>query len=163
MTAGEVKALLGLVPLPHEGGFYAETYRSARRVTADPPGGEVRSMATAIYYLLTQDTVSALHRLPGDEIYHFYQGDPVGMLLLYPDGSGQRVILGNDLHAGQRPQQVVKGGVWQGSRLLAGGAWALLGTTMAPGFSPEDYEPGDGRELTRGYPLFQEQIAMLTR
>src|SRR6185369_1787456 len=116
----------------------------------------------AIYYLLTPDTFSALHRLPADELFHFYSGDPVEMLQLAPDGSGRVVLIGNDLEAGQRPQVVVPRGTWQGCRLLAGGKVALLGTTVAPGFEFSHYEGGVRMELSAGYPDFSELITALT-
>jgi uncharacterized protein len=118
---------------------------------------------TAIYYLLTPDTFSALHRLPGDEVFHFYLGDPVEMLQLDPAGQGRLLTLGNDVLGGQSVQMVVPAGVWQGSQLKAGGAFALLGTTMAPGFDFTDYEAGDRAALTAHYPAFAEWIARLTR
>jgi predicted cupin superfamily sugar epimerase len=99
--------------------------------------------------------------LPSDEVFHFYLGDPVSMLQLWPDGTGRIVILGPDVRAGQSPQLVVPAGVWQGS-WLASGAWALLGTTMAPGFDFADYEAGDRLALTRAYPAFAEIIGRLT-
>lgn len=143
MTADEVIARLGLVPLPGEGGFFRETYRSATK--------------TAIYYLLTPTRHSRLHRLPGDEIYHFYLGDPVELLLLRPVGSGEVVVLGADLTM----QVVVPGGVWQGSRLVPGGRWALLGTTMSPGFEFAHFTPGDAEVLTGEYPAFAAMIRAL--
>jgi len=73
------------------------------------------------------------------------------------------VVLGNDLAAGERPQVVVEHGVWQGSRLRPGGAWALLGCTVSPGFEFEDYEPGDRAELMALWPEFAQTIAELTR
>lgn len=155
MTAREIIDLLDLQPLPREGGFYHETYRSALHL----PGG--KSASTAIYYLLTPESCSALHRLPADEVYHFYQGDPVELLLLGP-GVGEVVTLGPDLASGQRPQFVVPTGTWQGSLLAAGGAFALMGTTMAPGFDFSDYEPADRDALTGAYPAFAERIARLT-
>ncbi|HMB91137.1 MAG TPA: cupin domain-containing protein, partial [Rhodothermales bacterium] len=127
MTADDLKALLNLQPLPEEGGFYAETYRAAFSLAPDTlPSAFAaeRSLATAIYYLLTPDTFSALHRLPGDEIYHFYLGDPVELLQLHPNSKGEVITLGQDLQQGMRLQHVVPGGVWQGSRLAEGGAWA---------------------------------------
>jgi uncharacterized protein len=124
-------------------------------------GGE-RSVGTAIYYLLTPKTVSALHRLPGDEVFHFYAGDPVRMLQLWPDGSTRILTLGTDFAAGQVPQLVVPGGVWQGSVLIDGGAWALLGATMAPGFDYADYTAGDRADLSRRYPAVREMIERLT-
>ena len=137
-----------------EGGFYRETYRARGKVPLDR--GE-RSFSTAIYYLLTPETYSAMHRLPGDEIFHFYLGDPVEMLELHPDGSASITILGSDpLDASL--QHVVKGGTWQGSRLVEGGSWALLGCTVAPGFDYADYESGTAALMDQ-YPDLREQIA----
>lgn len=158
-------ALLGLKPLPVEGGYYAESYRSAASIPAGAlPGHEAapRSAGTAIYYLLTPHTCSLLHRLKSDEVYHFYLGDPVELLQLKPDGSGQVALLGTQLSQGMRPQLVVPHGVWQGSRLRAGGRYALLGTTMAPGFDPADFELGRRADLQQRYPAFTELILALT-
>ena len=157
---------LALRPLPEEGGYYAETYRAAVELSGDclPPAYTGRRIAgTAIYYLLTPDTFSALHRLTGDEIYHFYLGDPVDLLLLHPDGRGETVALGQDLEAGMHLQTVAPGGVWQGSRLRDGGRFALLGTTMAPGFAFEDFELAAREKLLEKYPAFAEEIRTLTR
>jgi predicted cupin superfamily sugar epimerase len=113
--------------------------------------------------LLTPDTFSALHRLRGEEVFHFYLGDPMEMLQLAPDGSGRLVLLGTDLLSGQQPQTVVPAGVWQGSRLRPGGAFALLGTTMAPGFDFADFEAGKREQLQTQYPNFADLIERLTR
>ena len=164
MNAEEIIRHLGLVPLPLEGGFFRETYRSPGSIPPSPAGhdpGRNRSLSTAIYYLLTPDTFSALHRLPGDEIYHFYVGDPVELLVLHPDGSGETVTLGGDLLGGMSVQHVVPGGSWQGSRLAAGGAYALLGTTMAPGFDPGDLKLGSSEALLSRYPAFGREIRRL--
>jgi predicted cupin superfamily sugar epimerase len=166
LTAEELIRLLRLEPLPREGGWYRETYRSPLQLPAAalaPRYQAPRSAATAIYYLLTADSFSALHRLPGDEVYHFYLGDPVEMFQLGPEpGDGGRIItLGPDVGAGQQVQAVVPGGVWQGSMLRAGGTFALLGTTMAPGFDFADYEAADRAVLMAAYPMFAERIARL--
>jgi len=168
LTADRIIELLGLVPLPEEGGLFRQTYRSAEHVptSALPPRyGAPRRFATAIYYLLTDDpdSFSALHRLKTDEVYHFYLGDPVEMLLLHPDRGSERVILGQDLAAGQRVQLVVPAGTWQGSRLIAGGSYALLGTTMAPGYEQGDFELGSREALLRDHPDQAELIRGLTR
>ena len=113
--------------------------------------------------MLSPDTFSAMHRLPGDEMFHFYLGDPVEMLQLKPDGTGEIILLGQDLASGMRLQHVVPGGVWQGSRLVAGGAYALLGTTMSPGFEYEDYETGSRDVLSQQFPGLAAKIAALTR
>ncbi len=155
-SPADVIRVLGLEPLPGEGGYYRETYRSSADVEPGAPFNGSRSMSTAIYYFLSHDTFSAMHRLPGDEIFHFYMGDPVEMLELFPNGHGRITILGTDLRTMQ-PQHVVPGGTWQGSRLIDGGAWALLGTTMSPGFSFDDYEAG-GAGLKEVYPEFAHMI-----
>ena len=164
-TAQELIESLGLQPLPLEGGFFRETYRSSERLSAASlPSryGRDKSLGTAIFYLLTPDTFSALHRLPTDEIFHFYLGSPVEMLQLYEDGRGRVVTLGSDLLAGQSPQLVVPAGVWQGSSLAPVGTLALLGTTMAPGFDFADYEPGNRGRLSAQYPEFAELINRLS-
>lgn len=160
MDIEEIKSLLHLQPHPREGGFFAETYRSAQ--TCDTGAGG-RSLATAIYYLLTSKSFSEMHRLPGDEIFHFYLGDPVEMLQLHPGGSSEIILLGADLASGMKLQHVVPGGIWQGSRLLTGGSFALLGTTMSPGFAYEDYESGKSGDLLRQWPQRKEMIRALTR
>jgi hypothetical protein len=162
--AAAIVAALGLVPHPMEGGWFRETYRAAETLPASALGarhGGARAVSTAIYYLLTPATFSALHRLAADEIFHFYAGDPVEQLRLYPDGRGEIVTIGNDLAAGQRPQALVPRGVWQGARLAPGGRYALLGCTVAPGFDYADYESGDRAALAAAYPDFSERIATL--
>jgi predicted cupin superfamily sugar epimerase len=164
-AAAAIIARLGLSPHPKEGGWFRETYRS-REVLAPiglaPRYGAARSVATAIYYLLTPDTVSALHRLASDEGFHFYAGDAVEQLRLHPDGRGEVVILGSDFRAGMAPQSVVPQGVWQGARLVPGGRYALLGCTVAPGFDYADYEAGARVPLAAAYPGFAALIAALT-
>jgi predicted cupin superfamily sugar epimerase len=164
-TANDIIRLLDLQPLAMEGGYFRETYRSRLRLSASSLGEpylQEKAAATAIYYLLTPDTFSALHRLPTDEIFHHYCGGPVEMLQLLPDGGSCVVVLGSDLAAGQSPQVVVKAGIWQGSRLLPGTDYALMGTTMAPGFDYADYEGGKRNELLMRYPNETERIWGLT-
>ena len=166
MTADEVKHLLQLQPLAIEGGFFRETYRSRWNIAAEylPDGiGGPRSIGTAIYYMITPETFSPLHRLPGSEVFHFYLGDPAIMLQLLPDGSSQTITLGSDLAGGQQPQVVVRGGIWQGCKLAPGGNFALMGTTMSPGFDYADYENGDREQLITQYPGAAEDIRRYTR
>jgi len=159
MTAEDVIRLLRLEPHPKEGGYFRETYRSSADFAPGQPFEGPRSHSTAIYYLLTVATFSEIHRLPGDEIFHFYLGDPVEMLELHPDGTSSVTVLGSEIKR-QVVQHVVPGGTWQGSRLVEGGEWALLGTTMAPGFAYEDYESG-AADLVDAYPNRAEMITDL--
>jgi predicted cupin superfamily sugar epimerase len=155
---------LNLKPHP-EGGFYAETYRSAEGIAAaglPPRYGGARAFSTAIYYLLTADSFSALHRLKSDEVFHFYLGDPVEMLVLPAAGGGCVLNVGAELGRGEQPQAVIPAGAWQGARLRPGGVHALLGCTVAPGFDFADFEAGGRRELRDRYPAYGELIAALT-
>jgi hypothetical protein len=165
MTAEELIKLLHLQPHPKEGGYFRETYRTEDVFAADalpPRYGGPRAAGTAIYYLLTPTTFSALHRLASDEIFHFYLGGPVRMLQLFPDGQGRTVLLGSDLGAGQSPQLIVPRGVWQGSLLEPNASFALLGCTVAPGFDYADYEHGNRDQLISQYPDFADWIGRLT-
>jgi predicted cupin superfamily sugar epimerase len=160
MTADEIKTLLHLEPHPMEGGSFRQTYISAERVElARGP----RSVGTAIYYLLEAGTFSEMHVLASDEIFHFYLGDPVEMLQLYPDGRSAIFVLGPDLAAGQHVQLVVPAGVWQGTRLIGDGKVALLGCTVTPGFDYADYRSGSYEELAAKWPTEAERIRKLTR
>jgi uncharacterized protein len=166
--ARQIIDALGLQPHPIEGGYFRETHRSVGSIpAADLPEGyrteTGRSFGTAIYYLLTPDTFSEMHRLPTEEVFHLYLGGPVRMLQLDPDGGGREVIIGADILAGQQPQVVVPPNVWQGSRVEPGVDFALLGATMAPGFDYADYEQGRQGDLMQRYPEHAAIIRALTR
>lgn len=171
MDAEAIKKLLGLKAHPREGGWYARTYESEDFIGQASlelryfagGGGGPRRTGTAIYYLLEPNTFSEMHRLMSDEIFHFYLGDAVEMLELMPDGASRTTVIGNDLARGQRPQHVVKHGVWQGSRLVAGGKLALLGCTVSPGFEFEDYDAADRAALCAAWPEHAALIALLTK
>lgn len=164
VTAEELIEKLGLKP-HKEGGWFAEVYRAPEKLAAKalPPGYPgARSLSTAIHYLITPKSFSRLHRLRSDEIFHFYLGDPVEFLLLSPEGKGKTAIVGPDIASGQRPLLVVPRGTWQGARLVKGGKFALLGTTMAPGFEYDDYEQARRSKLVEAFPAFEKIIGELS-
>lgn len=166
LTADQIIACLNLIPHPKEGGYFRETYRSSETFSENTLPSRykgMRPLATAIYYLLTPETFSAMHRLQSDEIFHFYLGDPVEMLQLWPDGTGRTVLLGPDLLNGMQPQVVVPKGVWQGARLFRNGTLALLGTTVSPGFEFADYQTGERDALVKANPQFSDLITALTK
>lgn len=166
--AGKIIEHLRMAKIPGEGCWFAVTYESADRLPAGGlPAryGSSRLAGTAIYALLTREDFSAMHRLKTDEVWHFYAGDPIELLLLHPDGRGETIVLGADLLAGQHPQYTVKAGVWMGARPLSAkpGAYSLFGCTLAPGFDYADYEPGYRDDLQTKFPAQAEIIAQLTR
>ncbi len=156
LTADDVIDLLGLVPLPAEGGYWAQTWLDAH--------------GSGIYFLMRPGDFSAMHRLRGPELWHHYAGDPVTLLLLGPDDDApstdagntvERRVLGDDLKADQRPFAAVAPGVWMGAATT--GDWSLVGTTMAPAFDAADFELGDRAALQERYPEAAAEIAALTR
>jgi predicted cupin superfamily sugar epimerase len=166
VTAKEIIEKLDLAPLPEEGGYYKQTYCGKIKLPANELGitGEgVRTVGTAIYYLVVPSSFSALHRLKSDEIFHFYAGNAVEMIQIDPNGELRRYTIGSDIMAGQVPQVVVPAGSWQGLRLKSGGAWALLGTTMSPGFEFEDFELGERQRMFDEFPQLRNEIMNYSR
>jgi predicted cupin superfamily sugar epimerase len=168
-TAAQIAQVFALDPLPVEGGLYRQTYRSNDQIPAQALpkryAGDVKPFGTAIFYLLTNqpDSFSEFHRLPTDEIFHFYLGDPLVIHLLFPNGEYRQVTLGQDILNGQLLQYAVPAGVWQGSHVATDGEYALIGTTMAPGYTHADYTQGSRAELEQEYPQAREVIHRLTR
>lgn len=158
--AENIIAQLELQPLPAEGGFYRQTW-------AGPPlPGSTRPAGTAILYLITAESFSALHRLETDEVWHFYAGDVVRLVQLDPaTGRARTVRLGAELTGDDVLQHVVPAGTWQGARLAdpGGRGWALLGCTLAPGWSDREFTLGARDELLRRFPGARVDIMGLTR
>lgn len=167
--AGAIISCFNMQPLPIEGGVFVRTYLSAETY----PGSSLPSryhtvdhaFGTAILMLFTEeaDSFSALHRLKTDEVYHFYLGDPIELSLLYPDGAVRTIKMGQAVLKDESVQFTVPAGVWQGSRLCAGGKYALFGTTMAPGYHDSDFEAAERETLLLQYPHEKERIHALTR
>ena len=91
-------------------------------------------------------------KLTIDEMWHFYGGDPLRLILLYPDGSSRDVVLGNDPLKGQHVQFVIPAGVWQAGHCIENGTYSLFGCTLAPGFTGDIFTGGTQAELLKLYP-----------
>ena len=154
----EVIKKLNLIPLADEGGYYKRTWTSDINLGGVPQG-------TAIYFLLVNslEGFSALHTLSRPEIYHFYLGDPMELSLFYKNGKVEKIIMGQDIFNGEVPQYTVPEGVIQGSQLISGGRFALLGTTMSPGFTIDDFYLNSRKEMLNTYPEHKKLIFSLTR
>jgi predicted cupin superfamily sugar epimerase len=156
---------LGLRPHP-EGGYFRETYRAGHVLSpACLPatfGGE-RAMSTAIYYLLEASDLSALHRVRQDEVLHYYDGAALIIHVIDPAGNYSTSRLGRNLAQGEVPQVMVPGGHLFGFKVSEGGAYTLLGATVAPGFDFADFEMPGRAELVRQFPAHRGLIESLTR
>ena len=153
--------------IPQEGAWFAPAFTSDEILAAGALPARYagpRRLYNSIYCVQTWDDFSGLHRLATDEYWHFYDGHPLELLLLLPGGRGERIILGRDVAAGERPQFLVPRGAWQGARPVGGAdAWTFIGNSMAPAFDYADFEIGYREELQVQYPAFASQIAALTR
>lgn len=157
---------LNLAPHP-EGGFFRETWRSPLVIDGLPHGAP-RTAQTAIYFLLPKGTFSALHRVTSEEIWHFYDGDPVDLHLIDGEARHRVDTLGVDFEAGYFPQRVVPAGMWQAAVPREDGTrgFSLCGCTVAPGFDFADFEmPSRDEILTRfsGAPTIAHVLTRLTR
>jgi uncharacterized protein len=140
--------------------LFKRTY--AGEESREHPGKPLSSTTVA---MVTNDpaSFSDMHRLPTDEVWHFYLGDPVELLLLDPSGIDQIVTLGQNVLAGEHVQFVVRAGTWMGARLRRGGTWGVYGNTMAPGFVDSDFDRADPRELAARWPHHRQMIYELSR
>ena len=166
-TIAQIIDRFQLSPLTGEGGLFRRPYCSTDLIPAEIfgrrfPEGTCKNAGSAIQYMITPDCYSRLHVLPTDEVYHFYLGDPVQLFLIPPEGEPRTVILGQDVLAGMEVQFVVPAGWYQGSRLVDGGSWALLGTTMAPAYDDSDYRDADPDALIARFPGHAGEIHRLT-
>ena len=155
---------LDLQPHP-EGGFFKETYRSELELAAEDMGMSAsgsRNLCTGIYYLLSGEDFSALHRIQSDEMWHFYAGAALRVEGIHPDGTRQDWVLHNSPTLGS-PQAIVPAGTWFGSRLVDPQGFALVGCTVSPGFDFADFEMGSRQDLMAVFPEHRAWIQSLTR
>ena len=155
---------LDLKPHP-EGGYFKETYRSQGIIKEDslsPAYLGERNYSTCIYFLLTSDKFSAFHRINQDEIWHFYDGSPILLHMISESGKYAKQIIGKDFEKKEAPQFVVPGGSWFAAEVVSPDSYSLVGCTVSPGFSFEDFQLKPRQELISSYPDLKEVISKLT-
>ncbi len=160
LSSAQVIELLGLEPHP-TCGLVRETYRSQLEIPAGalpPDYGGSRPLGGVLYFLVTPQHRIRLHRIRSDQMYHHYLGDPLEVLLLYPGGGSEVRVVGPDLAAGMCPQLFLPGGTFHAGRVLSGGSYSLLGTSVWARPEPSDVEMGDARQLMASYPAARAQI-----
>lgn len=155
LTADEVRALLKLEP-NQTCGFVRETYLRALKIA---PGGlpapftNGRPLGSALYFMMTPEAPVKLHRIKNDQLYHYYLGDPIEVLMLHVDGTHSRATAGPDPRAGQTVQLFIPGNTFHTARIIGARPWFLGGSTEWPGVVPtQDVELGNSDELAAKYP-----------
>lgn len=156
---------LNLQPHP-EGGFYKEVYRSKELIPAsalaDTYQGE-RNVCTSIYFMLTAESFSAFHRINQDEIWHFYQGAPIELHIISPQGKHTQILVGHAFEKGEVPQVVVPAHHWFAAKVSLTNKFSLVGCTVAPGFDFKDFELAERIKLTELFPEHTALIEAFTR
>ncbi len=150
-------ARLGLAALPVEGGFYRRTWLSTDLLPDGRPAG------SQIWYLMTTEAFSTLHRLDAPERWEFQAGDPVEHVQLDPRDGAVRVL---KLGHSTRRRLEVPAGVWQGARLATSPhprGWALLGCSMSPAWDETGFEISRRDDLLGLFPTAARLITALTR
>jgi uncharacterized protein len=148
-----------------EGGYFAETYRSAEKIPHQALPNRFksdRSFSTGIYFLLESHHISALHRIESDEMWHFYAGCPLNVYTIDSEGVLKIIRLGNNPDNGEVFQAVVPAGVWFGSKPAEPNSYSFVGCTVAPGFDFEDFEMKNRTELLVMFPQHQAIVEILT-
>jgi predicted cupin superfamily sugar epimerase len=156
---------LGLQPHP-EGGYFKETYRSMEMIKQEclpKRFTTAHCLSTAIFYLLESPGFSAFHRIKSDEVWHFYDGSPVRIYCINPDGMLFEVFLGNDPENGQLLQAHIRAGHWFAAAVEEEYSYALVGCTVAPGFEFNDFELGSRSKMLAQFPRHKDLILRLTR
>lgn len=162
ITVDELVKIYNMEPHP-EGGYYKEIYRSSSTIPANvlPEHGGNRNYCTDIYYLLPKGSISKIHKIKSDEMWHFYLGDPMTLVLLSIDGGVKKITLGHDVKSGEMVQYPVPAGHWFGAYPNPGSRFSFVGCTVAPGFDFADFELGNREQLLKEYPHAKEVIELL--
>jgi predicted cupin superfamily sugar epimerase len=155
--AEELIAYFGMQPLPVEGTYFINTYISEAKTATGGPAGT----AGLGLYLREPVSASTTHVLEFDEVWHYYEGDPVALYEFHIDGTARTTILGRDIAAGEVMQHTIKAGVTQAGEVAPGGDWSLFACTMSPGFTASCFRGVLKSELKGKYAGYEEIIERL--
>lgn len=164
-SAEEIIKHLDLQPHP-EGGYFKETYRSVGSISeASLPENfkGSRNYATAIYFLLTYGNFSAFHKIKQDEIWHFYEGSPIRLIMISEGAELSEIIIGRNFSKGEVPQFAVPKNHWFAGEVMEPESFSLVGCTVSPGFDFRDFTLAERKELEDSFPQHASIIQKFTR
>ncbi len=160
LSADEVRKLLKLEP--HATcGFVRVTFMSKERIASGglpAPFAAGRPLGSALYFMVTPGAPVRLHRIRNDQLYHYYLGDPLEVLMLRVDGTTERVVVGPDLRGGQLVQLLIPGNTFHTARVIGRRRWFLGASTEWPGVEPVDVEIGNVDALAAKYPQVADDL-----
>jgi predicted cupin superfamily sugar epimerase len=147
--AQELIRTLKLAVLPKESGYLGIIGVSAQKVEV---GGRMLAVQSQNYYMLTRERpINYLHWLASDDTHILVEGGPLDYFIFHPDGKVEKVTLGFDYAAGQRPIVAVPGGCWKALKLHEGASFALMVNTLSPEFTPDRVKIGEGAEWVKRF------------
>jgi len=147
--ARELIRLLQLKLLPGESGYLGIIGKSAQVAVVD---GHSLAVQSQNYYMLTRGRpINYLHWLASDDTHILIEGGPVDYYIFHPGGRVEKLTLGMDLAAGERPVIAVPGGCWKALRLRDGAGYALMANTLSPEFTPDRVRIGEGSAWLKRY------------
>ena len=147
--ARELITVLQLHVLPGESGYLGLIGQSEQTVPID---GRPLAIQSQVYYMLTRERpINYLHWLAPDDTHILIEGGPVDYYIFHPDGHVEKITLGRDVAAGQRPVVAVPGGCWKALRLHAGASYALMANALSPEFTPDRVRIGEGADWVKRF------------
>ncbi len=147
--AGELIRVLRLAVLPRESGYLGLIGESAQQIEVD--GRQLRVQSQVYYMLTRQRPINYLHWLAPDDTHILIEGGPVDYFIFHPDGRAEKLTLGTDVAAGQRPVIAVPGNCWKALRLHEGARYALMANALSPEFTPDRVRIGEGAEWVKRF------------
>ncbi len=125
MNLDEIILALDLCSHP-EGGYYRRTHNV-------PSAHGTRGLMSSIYYLLPGGIFNSWHKMDADEMWIWNAGSPLELASREtPQSPTETLLLGPDIPAGQKPQQLIPANYWQGARST--GNWTLVTCIVSPEF-----------------------------
>jgi len=147
--ARELIRVLHLSVLPKESGYLGLIGSSAQKI---PVNGKPVAVQSQVYYMLTRDRpINYLHWLASDDTHILIEGGPVDYFIFHPDGHVEKITLGRDVAAGQRPVVAVPGGCWKALRLHPGASYALMANALSPEWTADRVKVGAGPAWIKRY------------
>ena len=148
-----------------EGGYYKEIFRSKDEImtSVGKHNNANRSLYTSIYFLLTSNNFSSWHKIKSDELWHWHAGTSLTLFVIHTTGKLEEIQIGDHIEKGEKLQVLVEAGCWFASVVNSKNNYSLVGCTVIPGFSFEDFELANANKLTLLYPKHEEIIKQYCR
>jgi predicted cupin superfamily sugar epimerase len=111
--------------------------------------------------MVTPEAPVKLHRIQNDQLYHYYLGDPIEVLLLHEGGTSELVVVGPNVPGGE-VQLLIPGATFHTARVTGKKRWFFGASTEWPGVDlTQDVEMGNIEALAVEIPGSRSRPAHL--